>query len=87
MADVNAALAFKIYPTHTCFNGSRLGPLDAKRMWKQRWPSKLFANIYVFLMVDVKHRWPLKFSQHLWVLMANVKALLAFKVFANTYVF
>jgi hypothetical protein len=32
MADVNAALAFKIYPTHTCFNGSRLGPLDAKRM-------------------------------------------------------
>ncbi len=31
-ADVNAVLAFKIYPTHTCFNGSRLGPLDAKRM-------------------------------------------------------
>jgi hypothetical protein len=58
-------------------------------------------------MVDVKHRWPLKFfptpmsfngecesivglqsfCQHLCVLMANVKALLAFKVFANTYVF
>ena len=61
MADVNAALAFEIYPRHRCFNGSRLGPLDAKRMWKQHWPSKLFANIYVFLMVDVKHRWPLKF--------------------------
>ncbi len=22
----------KFFPTHTCFNGSRLGPLDAKRM-------------------------------------------------------
>jgi hypothetical protein len=31
-AYMKAPLAFKNYPTHTCFNGSRLGPLDAKRM-------------------------------------------------------
>ncbi len=70
-----------------CFNGGRLGPLDAKTYVKASLAFQNFCQHLRVLMVDVKHRWPLKFFQHLRVLMVNVKALLAFEIFANTYVF
>ena len=87
MADVNAALAFKIYPTHTCFNGSRLGPLDAKTYVKASLAFEIFPTPTSFngeceSIVGLRN-----FCQHLCVLMADVKASLVFEVLANTYVF
>jgi hypothetical protein len=64
---------------------------------------QLFANIYVFLMVDVKHRWLLKFFQTPMSFNGECESIVglrsfcqhlcvlmatfAFKHFANTYVF
>jgi hypothetical protein len=49
MADVNAALAFKVFPTHTCFNGSRLGLLDAKTYVKASLAFQTFCqHLHVF---------------------------------------
>jgi hypothetical protein len=70
-----------------CFNGGRLGPLDAKTYVKASLAFEIFPTPTSFngeceSIVGLRN-----FCQHLCVLMADVKTLFAIKIIANTYVF
>jgi hypothetical protein len=87
MADVKAACPSKFFPTPMCFNGGRLGPLDAKTYVKASLAFEIFPTPTSFngeceSIVGLRN-----FCQHLCVLMEDVKASFAFKIIANTYVF